>query len=134
MSEHIALAYDVCLITTDNICFIAMAWYVVFIGREPGVYNSWAKAHDQVHGFKGNCYKKYRSRQAADEAFLAYEQAVHPPQQQPLLLADELPVLEPAVHHQIHIWQNSAVIKVVITVVIALLLGFLVWKFVLSSL
>ena len=46
-----------------------MAWYVVFRGRQPGVYDSWSIAHEQVHGFHGACYKKFRTKEEADQAF-----------------------------------------------------------------
>ncbi|KZV33105.1 hypothetical protein F511_03371, partial [Dorcoceras hygrometricum] len=31
--------------------------YVVFIGRQPGVYEKWCTANEQVCGFSGACYK-----------------------------------------------------------------------------
>lgn len=110
--------------------FIVMAWYVVFHEREPGVYNTWDQAHAQVHGFKGNCYRKYQSREEAFQAFYGYEQAVVPPLHEPLLVAVDPPVLQPAPNDQIPLWQNSLVTKVVIIVVMDLLLGFSVWKYV----
>ena len=49
-----------------------MAWYVVFRGRRPGVYDSWTMAHEQVNGFQGACYKKFRTKEEADEAFYGH--------------------------------------------------------------
>ncbi|MFS9663212.1 RNase H1/viroplasmin domain-containing protein, partial [Klebsiella pneumoniae] len=46
-----------------------MAWYVVTVGRHTGVYCSWEACHDQVNGFKGACYKKYKTKDEAMEAF-----------------------------------------------------------------
>ena len=62
-----SIACDVFLI--DLRTCSAMAWYVVHVGKEPGVYSSWAEAHAQVDGFKGNCYKKYKTR---NEALIAF--------------------------------------------------------------
>ena len=46
-----------------------MAWYVVSVGRQTGVYSTWEACHDQVNGFKGACYKKYKTKDEAMEAF-----------------------------------------------------------------
>jgi len=40
-----------------------MAWYVVHVGRKTGVFSTWDACHDQVIGFKGACYKKYKTRE-----------------------------------------------------------------------
>ena len=34
-----------------------MAWYVVYRGKEPGVYAIWPTCHAQVSGFANCCYK-----------------------------------------------------------------------------
>jgi hypothetical protein len=36
-------------------------YYIVFNGRQPGVYYNWPDYQEQVHGFHGACYKKYNS-------------------------------------------------------------------------
>jgi viroplasmin and RNaseH domain-containing protein len=46
-----------------------MAWYVVHVGRRPGVYSNWDDAHAQVNGYKGCCHKKFKTREEAFEAF-----------------------------------------------------------------
>ena len=46
-----------------------MAWYVVQVGRQTGVFSSWQVCHAQVDGFSGACYKKYRTREEAFSAF-----------------------------------------------------------------
>jgi hypothetical protein len=46
-----------------------MAWYVVHVGRVPGIYPTWRACHDQVHRYPGNCYKKYNTYA---EALAAY--------------------------------------------------------------
>jgi ribonuclease HI len=43
--------------------------YVVFEGREPGVYCNWPDYLRQVHRFNGNCYKKYNSYEEGIAAF-----------------------------------------------------------------
>ena len=47
-----------------------MAWYVVHVGRVPGIYRTWRDCHAQVHRYPGNnCYKKYNTEA---EALAAY--------------------------------------------------------------
>jgi ribonuclease HI len=43
--------------------------YVVWIGRNPGIYNCWADCHLQVHKYSGAKYKSYKSRHEAEQAF-----------------------------------------------------------------
>jgi ribonuclease HI len=47
----------------------AMAWYVVFRGRKPGVYADWPTCNAQVSGFSGCNYQKYSSQHEARAAF-----------------------------------------------------------------
>ncbi|KAL6840304.1 hypothetical protein ACP4OV_030114 [Aristida adscensionis] len=49
-----------------------MGWYVVFRGRKPGVYDSWAGCSDQVSGYPNNSYNGFRSREEAVAAYAAY--------------------------------------------------------------
>lgn len=37
-----------------------MAFYAVKKGRQPGVYNSWGECFEQVNGFSGAIYKKFK--------------------------------------------------------------------------
>ena len=46
-----------------------MAWYVVNVGRVPGIYRTWQECHAQVNGHPGNLYKKYNTEA---EALAAY--------------------------------------------------------------
>lgn len=46
-----------------------MTWYVVHRGRQTGVFFSWEECHAQVNGFKGACYKGYKSRHEAVAAY-----------------------------------------------------------------
>ncbi|KZV29233.1 hypothetical protein F511_22398 [Dorcoceras hygrometricum] len=49
--------------------------YVVFVGREPDVYEKWSDASKQVCGFRGSCYKGYDSKKDAEEAFRSFLQS-----------------------------------------------------------
>ena len=42
---------------------------MVFNDHKLGVYSSWAECHDQVNGYRGNSYKKYKSYDDAQAAF-----------------------------------------------------------------
>ena len=44
-------------------------WYVVHVGRVPGIYPTWRACQAQVHRYPGNCYKKYNTHA---EALAAY--------------------------------------------------------------
>lgn len=48
-------------------------YYVVFKGRNPGVYDDWGDALEQVQGFEGAVYKGFQS---SAEATSAYRKAV----------------------------------------------------------
>ena len=60
-------------IANANIIYIscgqemAQRWYVVYVGRVPGVYEQWQDCHKQVNGFSGNRYKSYMTRAVAEE-------------------------------------------------------------------
>ena len=43
-------------------------YYVVWAGHNPGVYDDWRDAQEQIHGFPGARYKAYTTPQAAAEA------------------------------------------------------------------
>ena len=49
-------------------------YYVVWKGREPGIYTSWAECEAQVKGYNGAEYKSFPRRDMAEDAFRnAYE-------------------------------------------------------------
>lgn len=52
-------------------------FYVVWAGREPGVYTTWAEASAQVNGFAGAQYKSFASMDAARQAFEQGQYADH---------------------------------------------------------
>jgi len=52
-------------------------YYVVWMGRQPGIYTSWAECTAQVNGFSGAKYKSYEREVHAREAFtLGWEKCV----------------------------------------------------------
>jgi hypothetical protein len=48
-----------------------MTWYVVFCGRQSGIYDTWHQ-YAQVCGFKNNHYKSYNSYEEAIGAYSFY--------------------------------------------------------------
>ncbi|XP_030560300.1 ribonuclease H1 [Drosophila novamexicana] len=44
-----------------------MAYYAVAKGRQVGIYDNWAQCQQQVNGFKGAIYKKFNTRQEAEQ-------------------------------------------------------------------
>lgn len=44
-------------------------FYVVWEGRRPGIYSSWADAQEQVNGYAGAKFKSFESRAEAEAAF-----------------------------------------------------------------
>tara|TARA_R110000796_G_scaffold250946_1_gene381298 strand:- start:182 stop:973 length:792 start_codon:yes stop_codon:yes gene_type:complete len=44
-------------------------WYVVWVGRTPGIYTSWAECKREVDGFPSAKYKSYLSQALAEQAF-----------------------------------------------------------------
>lgn len=44
-------------------------WYVVWVGREVGVFNSWEDCQEQVENFPGAKYKSFTNKEDATAAF-----------------------------------------------------------------
>ena len=44
-------------------------YYVVWVGRETGIFNDWPRAQQAVYGFAGAKYKSFSSRAEAEQAF-----------------------------------------------------------------
>ncbi|XP_068145497.1 ribonuclease H1 [Drosophila tropicalis] len=44
-----------------------MAYYAVAKGRQVGIFDTWTKCEEQVKGFKGAVYKKFKSRPEAED-------------------------------------------------------------------
>ena len=53
-------------------------WYVVFEGRNPGIYTTWELCRAQVHEYSEPVFRKYHSLQEAEEAYLNYTRATYP--------------------------------------------------------
>jgi len=50
-----------------------MAWYVVYRGRDPGVYATWATCHAQVTGFPNCCYKSFPTKEEAVASYMEFK-------------------------------------------------------------
>jgi ribonuclease HI len=46
-------------------------YYVVWVGKKPGIYTNWAECQAQVNQFNGAKYKSYESLKEAESAFKA---------------------------------------------------------------
>ncbi len=46
-------------------------YYVVWKGRQTGVFETWAECTAQIHGFPAAVYKSFNTRQLAEEAFMS---------------------------------------------------------------
>lgn len=44
-------------------------YYVVWVGRHPGVYDNWADAKEQIESFPGALFKGFKTKDAAVKAF-----------------------------------------------------------------
>ncbi|GAB3422060.1 ribonuclease H1 domain-containing protein [Niabella aquatica] len=44
-------------------------FYVVWVGREAGIFNSWEECQKQTLGYEGSRYKKFDSEEKANKAF-----------------------------------------------------------------
>ncbi|MBN1218490.1 MAG: ribonuclease H family protein [Anaerolineae bacterium] len=44
-------------------------YYVVWVGRQPGIYSNWAECTEQVNGFSGAKYKAFETKAQARQAF-----------------------------------------------------------------
>lgn len=45
-------------------------YYVVWVGREPGIYRDWAQCHAQVDGFSGARYRSFPDAAQAERAWV----------------------------------------------------------------
>ena len=53
-----------------------MKYYVVWSGREPGIYTSWETCKKMVHGQEGASYKSFKTKEEAVRAWLEGERPV----------------------------------------------------------
>ncbi|KAI8547536.1 hypothetical protein RHMOL_Rhmol07G0203700 [Rhododendron molle] len=49
-------------------------YWVVFVGRRPGIYTSWETAGLQVNGYSGNLFKRYTTFDEAEGALLQFHE------------------------------------------------------------
>jgi superfamily II DNA or RNA helicase len=56
----------------------ALKFYVVWAGRQTGIFTSWDEAEEQVKGYAGGRFKSYPSWNAANAAFSAASQSWEP--------------------------------------------------------
>lgn len=68
---------------------MAKKFYVVWTGRQPGVYSDWASAEAQIKGFEGARFKGFASQTEAEEAY------AHKPKPLPAYLTK--PAIKPEV-------------------------------------
>ena len=47
-------------------------WYVVYIGRRPGVYDEWSECQAQVNRFPCSSYKGFQSKSEAEASYLRF--------------------------------------------------------------
>jgi viroplasmin and RNaseH domain-containing protein len=73
-----------------------MAWYVVFRGRNLGVYESRGTCNKQISGFSGASYLSYPTRGEAEATYAAF-------------LEHEKPKLKPQV---VHAWSAKQVTEI----------------------
>lgn len=68
--------------------------YAVWVGRVPGVYDTWAECEAQVKGYPGAKYKGYTCREFAEQALThPHEEIIKPKEKAPVL--DQGQGLEP---------------------------------------
>lgn len=63
-------------------------YYVVWVGRQTGIFESWEDCNEQVSGFSKALYKSFPSRKSAEKAF-KNPKFVNPPKE---IIKQELPV------------------------------------------
>lgn len=47
--------------------------YVVFVGRQPGIYTSWEECHIQVNGYKGAYHCSFPTLREAEDCFRKFQ-------------------------------------------------------------
>lgn len=79
-------------------------YYTVWIGREPGVYDSWEDCQEQTQGFPGAKFKSFPTQEAAINAYrgdpadhTGVIKAIAAHKAPPVVNIDALPVVSPAI-------------------------------------
>ncbi|CAG8787912.1 24692_t:CDS:1, partial [Racocetra persica] len=52
---------------SNLIYYSTLGYYAVRVGREPGIYMSWEKYKQQIHEYPGALYKKFNTKQQAED-------------------------------------------------------------------
>ena len=99
-----------------------MAWYVVHVGRLPGIYLTWEDCYAQVNQYPGNCYKKYNTEAEALRAYYGPMSANHG--HPPALEIEEEPPAGDMKIRRIAPWSS----KDVMLLFMAMVITFLIWK------
>nr|DAD33027.1 TPA_asm: hypothetical protein HUJ06_011878 [Nelumbo nucifera] len=60
-------------------------YYVVFKGRQPRIYFTWAECNAQVHKFSGAIFCSYSTYEEAVSQLQQYQCNMHPPPKQPTI-------------------------------------------------
>ena len=47
-------------------------WYVVYIGKNPRIYDSWEICKEQVDSYKNSCYKGYKTKKETGDHYANY--------------------------------------------------------------
>ena len=75
-NSHCTIVIYVFFVTGSSafayVVYSEMAYYVVFRGRQPGIYKDWAICHDQVNAVPHSCYKRFTTEGEAVEAYKRY--------------------------------------------------------------
>jgi len=53
-----------------------VTWYVLYRGRHPGVYSNWIQLCLALDDGDSNLYQGFKTRDAADAAFLAFRLSI----------------------------------------------------------
>jgi hypothetical protein len=87
-----------------------MPWYVVYRGRNPGVYEQWVQCHQQVAGFHNSCYKSFICKDEAIASYLEFtgEAKVH------------------VVGHGLQLINNTFSLQIIVVVQFLIILGLLI--------
>ena len=99
-----------------------MAWYVVHVGRMPGIYLTWEDCYAQVNRYLGNCYKKYNTEAEALRANYGPMSANH--SHPPVVEIEEEPPARDMKIRRIAPWSWKDAILLFMAMVIA----FHIWK------
>lgn len=76
-------------------------FYVVWKGKQPGIYETWKDCQNAVNGFKGAQYKSFSSFEEARKAYNSSYQAYKGKNKKPQLTPEEIALYGPVNYHSI---------------------------------